>query len=163
MYCLGGSGWEGGYLSLAGRIGETLEIFYFHHNTTGVWPIYHSQESKASSFRHRCLISNWSISCFAYLSLHITLGCKRLAVFSVIYHLSLEVLGSIFSLRPLGPLFDFVLHTPLERSGRDSRNKQTNMQLKLLKSYNIQGVFLTGSPPKKLKYVKPRLGVSTLT
>ena len=112
LYCLGGSGWEGGYLSLAGRIGETLEIFYFHHNTTGVWPIYHSQESKASSFRHRCLISNWSISCFAYLSLHITLGCKRLAVFSVIYHLSLEVLGSIFSPRPLGPLLTLSF-TPL--------------------------------------------------
>ena len=27
--------------------------------------------------------------------------------------------------------------------------------------YNIQGVFL--APPKKLKFVKPRLGVSTLT
>ena len=26
----------------------------------------------------------------------------------------------------------------------------------------IQGVFLTGTPPKKLKYVKPRLGESTL-
>ena len=37
LYCLGVSGWEVGYLSLAGCIGETLEIFYFHHNTTGVW------------------------------------------------------------------------------------------------------------------------------
>ena len=27
----------------------------------------------------------------------------------------------------------------------------------------VQGVFLTGTPPKKLKYGKPRLGVSTLT
>ena len=28
---------------------------------------------------------------------------------------------------------------------------------------NIQGVFFTGKPPKKLKYGKPRLGESTLT
>ena len=29
--------------------------------------------------------------------------------------------------------------------------------------FHIQGVFLTGTPPKKLKYGKPSLGVSTVT
>ena len=28
---------------------------------------------------------------------------------------------------------------------------------------NVQGVFFTGTPPTKLEYGKPRLGVSTLT
>ena len=50
LYCLGVVGWALGYLSLAGRIGETLEIFYSHHNTTGGGTIYHSQERKTCSF-----------------------------------------------------------------------------------------------------------------
>ena len=33
----------------------------------------------------------------------------------------------------------------------------------LIHIIHIQGVFLTALPPKKLKYVKPRLGESTLT
>ena len=38
-----------------------------------------------------------------------------------------------------------------------------NLSWKIHVFEKIQGVFLTGTPPKKLKYVKPRLGESSLT